>query len=935
MRNLVIHRATILLSAAAAALMLAAAVLAAVAQPPTPQLSQIHVIEIGDSGISSPTGLAFVPEADAFLTANGVAGVAMFTYFEQPAAYPEIAVSNIDPASMAYDAFASRLLFLDPAANQLVSVMLDAAGHPDPSPGAVNLYQAPPAADGQFPGITVDPASGHIFLLDSQNLQIIHIKPGQNGDLDWIRALEDGRVNQIDLPTAPQQIAFHPSDGYLYLLDANQESLLRVTPRGELGTTLDLSSINLANVSGLTFAPSADPTDDPQRISLYIVYRGPISGPERTRMLEFSLQPPAPLLAAPMLSISPTLIRTVATSGFSPASPDPAGIAYFPDSTELMISDSEVNEMTIFDNANLFRTDLTGTVSTTLNTVPFSKEPTGLALNLNNAHLFVSDDNEREIYELDPGSDGIYDPVNDTVTLLPTSGFGSNDPEGVAYDSELNRLFILDGIAAEVYILTAGNDGIFNGVSPNGDDQFTQFDVTQLGIPDPEGIDYNPHKETLFITGHGADLVIEVTTAGVLVNSFDISVVNPVALAGVAYAPGSTNPNIMSLYVTDRGIDNGEDPNENDGLLYEFSLGDLGYLHVFAAPDTSSCAGNLPCFTGITAVPDALDAVLPDGQVTIIGSHTITTSLAYTKTVTIVGDSDAVVTWSSASADSLFIIGDGNLSIAGLNVNGGTNGTIFNQTGSGTLLAYANNFTNFASGYSGSGSANLRNNWWGSGLPAPVNIGNSDAQSFRLGATVSSYASGAGSVSLADSTTAAPAMLAGAGGGRLVIVNHGNGLDNVPFGKGISEDTGTYQCADFYDFFVIGGSGNYTVTVPYKEACAGQLSPILYQFQLDGSGAPDLTCFPDSDCWDPITATLGSDVLSASFNASDLEGTPFAAPSIKNNAPTVISLLDINAAGPDFTPAAAVLAAATLITLVAIMPRRRLQPRSAEQTTPD
>jgi hypothetical protein len=57
----------------------------------------------------------------------------------------------------------------------------------------------------------------------------------------------------------------------------------------------------------------------------------------------------------------------------------------------------------------------------------------------------------------------------------------------------------VDGVGEEVYRLTPGNNGVFDGASPLGDDVVTHFDTSSLGAGDPEGITYNHITGTLFI----------------------------------------------------------------------------------------------------------------------------------------------------------------------------------------------------------------------------------------------------------------------------------------------------------------------------------------------------------------------------------------------------------------------------------------------------
>ncbi len=220
--------------------------------------------------------------------------------------------------------------------------------------------------------------------------------------------------------------------------------------------------------------------------------------------------------------------------------------------------------------------------------------------------------------------------------------------------------------------------------------------------------------------------------------------------------------------------------------------------------------------------------------------------------------------------------------------------TVFDVATTGSLFAYANNITTFTTGVNNtSGALNANHNWWGAITPTGVN--DTNAYDFRLGAPVNTWVDGTGMVSLADSIAGGNASFSGAG--TLVIVNHGNGLANAPFGKGIPADTGAAQCADFYDFFAISNSGSYNVSIPVDgtNCPAGTIDDKLFEFALNASNAPDLTCAPDTACWNAIPATRAGDVLTSNVTAAEVEGTPFAAPSVNNNDPTAVSLAAFSA----------------------------------------
>ena len=142
---------------------------------------------------------------------------------------------------------------------------------------------------------------------------------------------------------------------------------------------------------------------------------------------------------------------------------------------------------------------------------------------------------------------------------------------------------------------------------PLGDDEASSFDTTRLDLIDPEGIAYNSDTGNLYLAGKtntigngNFDTLLEVTTAGVLVQTIDVAAAKAIKLSGLAYAPSSLNPGHMSIYIADRGIDNDSDPDENDGKIYEMSLPSLSGNHapsLNAGPDqtlTLPAAATLP-----------------------------------------------------------------------------------------------------------------------------------------------------------------------------------------------------------------------------------------------------------------------------------------------------------------------------------------------------
>ncbi len=409
-------------------------------------------------------------------------------------------------------------------------------------------FRAPAAA-------TYDP-EGTLYVIDhaGRALSILQ-RDGSRSDVDLGDALGG--------PAAG--LAHDPTDDQLYLTAADGRRMIRLSDAGQVGATYDLSPADLERPGGMVFAPTSDSTDAPENHSLYIA--------DGTGLIvEITPDPGVVGQAARPVAeaVNASLLRTYDLSAAQPPSPDSAGVAWLPDRGILMASDSEVNEMAIYAGRNLFAVNpASGSVGNAgATTVGFSNEPTGLGYNPSNQHLFVSDDDANEIYEVDAGGDGTYGNGDDSVTSFDTANLGSQDSEDVAYGA--NTLYVVDGVNREVYVVQPGANGVFDGIpGTGGDDVFSQFDVGVYGALDPEGITYRPSSGTLFIVDHKTDLVFELTTSGNLIDTIDVAAAGAIVAAGIEVAPASDGSPVEHLYLVDRGVDNDTDPTENDGRMYE------------------------------------------------------------------------------------------------------------------------------------------------------------------------------------------------------------------------------------------------------------------------------------------------------------------------------------------------------------------------------
>jgi hypothetical protein len=109
-----------------------------------------------------------------------------------------------------------------------------------------------------------DPSSRQLYILDRKARQVII------ADMDQGFAL----LNKVDLMNIQRGnlrgLAVHPTTHNLFVGVPAMALLDEFTPEGELVQRYDLSTLQIVDQRGLAFAPSADLTDAPEIIHLYI-----------------------------------------------------------------------------------------------------------------------------------------------------------------------------------------------------------------------------------------------------------------------------------------------------------------------------------------------------------------------------------------------------------------------------------------------------------------------------------------------------------------------------------------------------------------------------------------------------------------------------------------------------------------------------------------
>jgi hypothetical protein len=537
----------------------------------TTAAQEVRTVWTDEFGVARPAGLAYDPSRREFLVARddptATTVLRLGTDQERRGTFRLPRLAN--PGTLAFDRTRSRLTAVD--GNQQVDVPgrgLEAE-RPRTERDRIDELELEAPASASF-----DPQTGTWFVLED-GADAVAMVVGED------RTSAPQRLG-LAPSDADRRIAFNPSDELLYILDPERDQVDALDLEGSVRGSFSLASTELSHPAAMTFAPSTDPTDDPDNLNLYVADAG--DDTTLGGVTELSLAA-VTALAAPVDTA--TLVRTIQTSLWKPGAPDPAGIVWMPAADELAVVDSEVDETTGagWHNVNFWRSKRTGSVAGTgalwgpNSAGSYSREPTGLGFDAARTTLFISDDSARRVFVVKRGSDGVFATTDDVVTSVNTSALGSTDTEDPEFDPASGHLFFLDGVGREIYRINPV-DGVFG----NGNDTITQFDISHLGPTDFEGLTSNPDRGTLYVGARTTKQIFEITHNGTIVRTISASGVSGLRfISGLAMAPASTGTG-MNLWIVDRAVDNGADPNENDGKIFEITAPNIGGTPVNQPP---------------------------------------------------------------------------------------------------------------------------------------------------------------------------------------------------------------------------------------------------------------------------------------------------------------------------------------------------------------
>ena len=578
-------------------------------------LVEIRATPAKDLGLSDVAGVTFNRANGGLVVADRAVGTVV-SLDRARRGTRETALGGANPATLSVDPRGDRLTGVAPD-----GVVAALTGRRGPASRAQSTVSLPGLVAAEFDQVDGDWVG---LIEDGAALTIVDRAPDRGG-------ARSTRVDLSGVGSAPLvAVAPNPADGLVYVLG---DALYAVDETGAVQRSVSLSDAGLQDPVDMVFGASSDQTDAEETLSLFVVDGA--DSPAGTSLVELSLDAAAAALA----NFEASLVDTVDLSQLNPPAPDSSGIVYLPAQDRLMVSDSEVEEMSIYAGVNLYKVTRAGALSDTGTTVSFSEEPTGLGFQPSTNTLLVSDDDEDRIFKVVPGNDGRHGTGDDSITSIPTSFTGNNDAEDVTFHPDSGHLFVIDGVNREVYRYQLG--GAF----------VSQFDVGVYGAGDPEGIAFDAATGTFFVLDDASTNIYQVDINGSLVNTIGIGALGAIKAAGIAVAPASNGSGNRNLYIVDRGIDNDGNPNENDGAIYEVSIPGSGPVN--QAPVVNAGADQLVTLPSTAALSgSASDDGLPAPPATLT---TTWSQLSGPGTVTF-QNASALSTTASFSAGGVYVL---------------------------------------------------------------------------------------------------------------------------------------------------------------------------------------------------------------------------------------------------------------------------------------
>ena len=269
------------------------------------QARELRSIYPAEWGAPRPDGVAILPDGSSTLVVGDDQRLVKIAPTEDLIGTLDLA-AGVDVRDIGIDPVSGRFVVED--ANELVWGRISSTTSTR-SDELADLGLVAPA------GLTFD-AAGNLLTLDAASETIVNLgRPTTSLDTT---------PTETRLPTgvgfATEGLAYNPDDGLVYVTNVARDKLYGIDAQGAIRATHDLSGVGIRDLTGMSFGPSADPTDDPSTTNLYVADAGDAT--TLGRVAEVSLAAPQ-ALAAP--TVSATFIRQTEHLDVEPGEPRPGG----------------------------------------------------------------------------------------------------------------------------------------------------------------------------------------------------------------------------------------------------------------------------------------------------------------------------------------------------------------------------------------------------------------------------------------------------------------------------------------------------------------------------------------------------------------------------------------------------------------------------------
>jgi hypothetical protein len=220
---------------------------------------------------------------------------------------------------------------------------------------------------------------------------------------------------------------------------------------------------------------------------------------------------------------------------------DPSAVALGPSSGSIFTSDPDARPH------SLWQIDLRKQEPVrTIDLDGITREPAGLSWSESRGTLFVIDDDELALHEIDG--------EGQRVRSVDLAESGARDPEGVAVGPTGDQLFVADGRGQRILVLDLAGELI------------RSLDFEGLGFENAEGIAYDPTSGHLFVAEGTNGALFELDAEGGLAGAYALAALGVVSAQGLALAARDPHDR-PSLLIADELV-----RGEPDGRIVEVML---------------------------------------------------------------------------------------------------------------------------------------------------------------------------------------------------------------------------------------------------------------------------------------------------------------------------------------------------------------------------